>query len=103
NVEHQLRLLFERFRNAGRSIDKRYFGVVFDSFLDSLLDVAHALEVSRNFRAIRRTNLLLQLSNFLEQRIENAALLLHPRAARGWIGVFTEQTFESGARRLLHR
>ena len=58
---------------------------MFDGFLNSLLDVAHAFEVSRNFRPICGPDLLLQFSHFLEQRVENATFLLHPRAACGRI------------------
>ena len=106
-VEHQLHVVLERRRDAGRGpLHHRQLavGIGLDA-LDAALHVAHRGQVVGELRAVRRPEPLAEAGHLRRHGVQDAPIALDPLAPRGGVGAgpVAEQALEEGARIALHR
>ena len=85
-VVHHLRVLGEGVGNAGGMIHGWQAVAPRLSVLDATLDVANRVQVLRELRPIARTQLTRQRVHARDDRVEDAAVLLHARRAGAAVG-----------------
>src|SRR4029453_15002297 len=103
-IEHQLRMLFEAPRNARGTIHVRKLARrLLLGALNAPLDVAHALEILAEPRAVARADRPHETSGGLGDRVEEAAILLQSGTARDGIRAVAvpEQPLEHRTRPVL--
>ena len=105
-VEHQLRVLGERVGHAGRRARQLALDAAVVTRLDQLnpaFDLAHFVEVRRQPRAIGRAQRIPQAAGRGRDRIEDALVLLPPRAPLLGRRADAEQLIEGEPRIANHR
>ena len=102
-IEVQLDVLVELLRHSRWQVDLGHVARRLGGKLDAPLDFANLVGVLVDGLAIRRSELLPQAGELADERIENAAALLHARGALFGRRAAAEQAFEHDLRIELHR